>query len=344
MVRGVFLLGLIGALLGEGVVGAADGEIPKAFAPLEHLIGSWKGTAVPSANRLKGWPETHAWAWKFAGGKPVGMSLEFKGNRGLARGVLTFDDRNGRYRLEGTDPDGKPLTFVGAFDKTGKMLVLDREGGPPAEGKDRLTIRPNSNLIRYTMDFDHQEPGAPQFKRVTEVGLTKEGESFAAGGAAQNLPKCILTGGAATMTVSYQGRTYPVCCSGCRDEFNEDPEKYARKAAAVAEADGRAPAKAASSRANKDDGAFDGLADPAPRGATPKAVPPAAKAAAEPSAAKSVAETKEARAASLMRLGSNLEKGGKPDGALKYYRQVVKEYPDTTSAKAAAARIKALGG
>ncbi len=188
MVRGGWLLGLVGIWLGGGVAGAADGEIPKAFAPLEHLIGSWKGTAVPSANRLKGWAEAHAWAWKFAGGKPVGMSLELKGDRALVRGVLSFDAAAGRYRLEGTDPDGKPLAFVGAFDKAGKALVLDRDGASPTEGQDRLTIRPNSNLIRYTMDFDHREPGAPQFKRVTEVGLTKEGETFAAGGAAGTCP------------------------------------------------------------------------------------------------------------------------------------------------------------
>ena len=26
--------------------------------------------------------------------------------------------------------------------------------------------------------------------------------------------------------VSFQGKTYYVCCSGCRDAFNEEPEKY----------------------------------------------------------------------------------------------------------------------
>ncbi len=31
------------------------------------------------------------------------------------------------------------------------------------------------------------------------------------------------------MTVSYQGKSYPICCSGCRDEFNEDPEKYVKR-------------------------------------------------------------------------------------------------------------------
>ena len=110
------------------------------------------------------------------------------------------------------------------------MLTLDRVGDT-SEGKQRLIIWPNSNLIRYTLWLEHQDPGDPQFKKVIEVGLTKEGESFAAGGSAADLPKCIITGGAAAMTVSYQGKTYPLCCSGCRDEFNDNPEKYVKKAA-----------------------------------------------------------------------------------------------------------------
>ncbi len=39
-----------------------------------------------------------------------------------------------------------------------------------------------------------------------------------------------MTGGAATMTLTYEGKTFPICCTGCRDEFNESPEKYIKKA------------------------------------------------------------------------------------------------------------------
>src|SRR4051794_11763475 len=78
---------------GGGAAPAADSpalEIPEPFARFEHMIGSWKGTAVPAVNRLKGWPETHRWAWKFARGKPVGMSLELDGDRTLSEGQLTY--------------------------------------------------------------------------------------------------------------------------------------------------------------------------------------------------------------------------------------------------------------
>src|SRR6185437_9534403 len=188
-------------------------------------------------------------------------------------------------------------------------------------------------FVRYTVQVADREPGAPQYKRTVEVSLTKEGEAFAAGSAATDLPKCVVTGGAATMTVSYQGKSFPLCCSGCRDEFNDNPEKYIKKAALRAGAGGKPAVKAASSAVDKDDGTFDGLVDepkpkPAPRAAgAPGDGSDPPKAAARAAAGK--AADPAARAASLLRLGRNLEKAKKSAAALAYYRQVVKDYPGT---------------
>jgi len=299
-------------------------EVPEAFAPFEHMVGGWKGTAAPSANRVKGWAESHSWAWKFEKGVPVGMSLTLEGDKTLARGLLTFDPAARKYHLDGTDPEGKPIAFVGAFSPDGKTLTLDRVDETPG-GKERLVVRPNSNKIRYTLQLDRQEKGAPRYKGVIQVGLTKEGESFAAGGAESNLPKCILTGGAAAMTVSYMGKSFPVCCSGCRDEFNENPEKYARKAEAMAQAN----------------------LSPAPAAAKPDApradVPPRPADAGKPEAAPKVKDDAEAKAARELSLGQNFEKNGKKAVALEHYRKVVKDFSATDAAKAAATRIKALG-
>jgi YHS domain-containing protein len=351
--RKMILAGLLGAVLGGGAAvaaGAEGREIPAPFVPFEHMIGTWKGQGIPTANRLKGWPEKHMWAWKFAKGVPVGMSLVLEGDRTLTRAELTSDAAGKQYRLEGTGADGKAVAYVGTYDGTSrsKMLTLDRVGDAP-EGKERLVLWPYANMIRYALWLEHQDPGAPQFKRVIEVGLTKEGEAFAAGGSAADLPKCILTGGAASMTVSYQGKSYPICCSGCRDEFNEDPEKYVKKAALQAEQGGsKAPVKAASAVAGKDDGAFAGFGDdekPGPKSkpASKPAAPAPAPAAEAPKADAGGARD-EAKAASLLKLGQNLEKSGKTSSALPYYQRIVKEHPGSAAARTAAARIKALGG
>lgn len=352
MKRVLFLIGAVAAVLGESVAGAADSpsrEIPPPFVPFEHMIGSWKGTAVPSVNRLKGWSETHMWAWKFAKGLPVGMALELSGDKSLSKAQLSYEAGTKQYRLEGTDPAGKPVLFVGAMDKAGRALVLERAGSKD-EGKDRLTIRPNSNLIRYTMVLDHQEKGAPQYAKVIEVGLTKAGASFAAGGESANLPKCILTGGSATMSVSYQGKSYPICCSGCRDEFNENPEKYAKKAALMTGSGADKPAAKPASRVGRDDGSFDGLVDedkPEAKAATKTRKKPSSSSTKGKSTADDAAPAKPSadvsKAAQKLRLGQNLEKAGKTAAALEYYRDALKLAPDTTTAKTAAERIKALG-
>jgi YHS domain-containing protein len=42
---------------------------------------------------------------------------------------------------------------------------------------------------------------------------------------------CIVTEGRGTIAVSNKGKTYHVCCSGCRDLFNESPEAILAEAA-----------------------------------------------------------------------------------------------------------------
>lgn len=244
------------AVLIAAATTARGDDTPEAFAPFAHLIGGWNGTGIPSANKLKGWKEAHRWAWKFDKGVPVGLSMELSGDKAIGKGSLRFDPAKKLYTLDATDPEGRPATYVGAIDKAGKALVVSRTIAA-TKAKERLSLFLNSNKIRYGLLLERMEPGAPQFAKIIDVGMTKEGEAFAAGGAAADLPKCILTGGSASMTVTHAGKSYPVCCSGCRDEFEADPEKYVAKAAAMASKADKTAAKPASSA--KDDGAFDGL-------------------------------------------------------------------------------------
>src|SRR3954470_8589064 len=139
MMRGAIAAVMVGAMLGGHSAAAeesARSQVPAAFAPFEHMIGSWKGMGIPAANHLKGWPETHHWAWKFAGGNPVAMTVTTEGGKVLKQGQLSSDAASRRYRLEGTPPAGKPVAFVGAHDPAGQAMTLDRVG-PQASGKDR---------------------------------------------------------------------------------------------------------------------------------------------------------------------------------------------------------------
>ncbi|MEW4567814.1 tetratricopeptide repeat protein [Tautonia sp. JC769] len=310
---------------------AAAPSVPPAFEPYAPLIGRWNGQAVPADNPLRGWRESHEWSYAFEGGEPVGLALTIEGGKVLKAARLTFDEASETYRLEGTDPNGNAVVYVGTRDEKTNALTLDRSG--PA-GDDRLTIRPNANGIRSDFWFDRKEPGSPQFARLIRANLGKEGETFA-GGAAAKGPECIVTGGAATISVSAGGSTFAVCCSGCRDEVLANPEKYARKlraslaspTPAVEPAPSPSPSPAPAPSPTPTDGA-ETPPSPTPR---PTADEPAP----------SDAETRR-KAASLLRLGQSLERQGKADGALTFYRRVVAEAPGTPEAATAAERIKAL--
>jgi hypothetical protein len=328
-------------------------DLPPALAPLEFLIGRWKGQGIAKDNpalRFRGWTETHTWAWLFAGGKPVGMSVTIQGGKILQRATLTFDREHNRYHLEGqgNGPSRPLMAYEGTLDSSGKLLALFRPGKGVQE---KLTLRANSNYVRYTMSIDRLESGAAVSTPLYEIGLTKEGESFAAGSTAAEPPRCIVTGGAATLTVTYQGQSYPICCTGCRDEFLESPEKYLKKLALKVRTGGEDKTAAPRpSRVSRFEDAFAGDVDEAeakPKkeaGSVTSRVPEQVKEkeTSKPAIKPRIPAKTAARAAIALRLAENLEKTGKTDAALKSYRQILKDYPGSAQAKVAAERVKVL--
>ena len=354
-------------------------DIPTAFAPFEYLVGKWNGQGVPkdnSAQQFRGWDEKHAWAWIFDHGKPGGLSLTIEGGKFLASGKLTFNPKTKLYRLDGKEPGarGTAIAFEGKLDSSGKRLVLDRirkKSGAVSDDADamQISVRPNANFLRYTMTQDLKPEGAATFARAIEVGVTKEGETFAAGAAVSEKPKCIVTGGQATMSVTFEGQTFQLCCSGCLGEFNDNPQKYVKKAALMLASQAAKPKSAGGApRVRGRDDAFAGdvVESTAPSG------PAATAKMKEAACAKKVAAAgngrrrsdrirtaanlpQERRSQETRRQGDGasegrhaaasrrtLERSGKTEQALANYRQVVKDYPNTPSAKTAAERIKVL--
>ena len=75
--------------------------------------------------------------------------------------------------------------------------------------------------MRLEIPLEGQDPDNGRFYRLAEVGYTRQGVAFAAG---ESYPLCVVTEGRGTIKVSYKGRTYYVCCSGCKELFDDDPE------------------------------------------------------------------------------------------------------------------------
>lgn len=83
----------------------------------------------------------------------------------------------------------------------------------------RLTIR-RLNDIRWTILLEDRASGGGVWRRMFEVGMTRDGERLAADGVGEKV--CVVTGGRGTIAVQHEGKTWYVCCEGCRQVFEED--------------------------------------------------------------------------------------------------------------------------
>ena len=217
-----------------GMAGAADPLSPqdaakakKALQEVQEFMGVWnlEGTQKVGA-KTDAWKEDVDWSWRFKATQPT-IKVSFAEGKGkyFSSGELTYAVDKKKYQL----------TLI-AKDKTEQVFVGDklRDGGLKLERKDaktgdvhRLTMFTLADGVRFMIKVEKQEGGKGLFALAYQLTGNKEGESL---GASAKKPECIVTGGAATITVSYQGKTYFVCCSGCRDAFNENPEKFVKAA------------------------------------------------------------------------------------------------------------------
>lgn len=230
----IVLVGTSGLILAVADEPAGKPLSPEAKAAalegLKHfngLIGGWRGAAQPVRNSTKGaWTEKAEWVWEIKK-DAVAVRYEVKDGQALKAARLTFDPEKKTYHLLTTLPDKSTREYAGKLD--GNKLILDSQ---PQDGTVyRITVT-QLNEKRTLVLFEKRPEAGERFSRVVEVGYTREGTNLAVEGAGE--PECIVSGGKGTMQVSYKGKNYWVCCTGCRDAFNDDPEGIIAEAAARA--------------------------------------------------------------------------------------------------------------
>jgi YHS domain-containing protein len=196
-----------------------------ALKPYGSLVGGWRrGVGQVERGRTKGsWVEDADWAWKLT---PESAALEGKFTKGkYLKSLLIRPGKEPRtFVADAVLADGSKRTFSGKGEDQ-KPLVLTADS--PGEGLRRISISVLHDT-RLIVLLETQEPGSQRYSRLGEVGYTREGVSFAAG---ESGPVCIVTEGRGTIAINYKGKTYYVCCSGCKDLFNENPEAILAEAA-----------------------------------------------------------------------------------------------------------------
>ncbi len=195
----------------------------EALAPLQGLVGKWKGSGFLRRGSTKGsWREDTTWAWKFTEGRAY---LEFNtpGARHLRKGRLEATRESGRFSLNVELPnEGGDALYRGAKNKDDK-LVLDRI---KAERKDspapaRISLGLLVKGKRLVVLYEGRNAKSGRYYRLGEVGYTLSGTSISSG---SGQPECVVTGGRGTIRVEHKGKDYTVCCKGCLEAFRDDPE------------------------------------------------------------------------------------------------------------------------
>jgi hypothetical protein len=197
----------------------------EALQALNDFIGEWNASGGPvKANPPPGsiWKENLSWSWRFKG-DDAWLTLDIKNGKYYKGGELRFLPEKKHYQLTLTTRDDKKQVYEG--DIVDEVLTVERTD-PGTKETQQIKMNSAADGIRLIWLASHKPEGRTLFTKDYQVAANKAGESL---GRAEKKNECVVSGGLGTIAVSYKGQTYYVCCSGCRDAFMENPEKYIKE-------------------------------------------------------------------------------------------------------------------
>jgi len=230
-------LAAIALLAADKPAGNSRKTVQRELEKFNDLIGGWRGVGQPKRGSARGaWSERAEWTWEFKKGS-VGIRYQTKGGKLVTSALLGYDRKTRRYTLDATFADKTRRQYAGKFDSSGWLVLESNKDA--ADHVYRMTIR-RLNPKRTLVLHERRRAKSTFYTRVAGIGYTRAGTRLAASDVSG--PVCIVSGGTGTSRVTYKGKSYWVCCSGCRDAFNDDPEYF------LAEARDRAKKKKAAGK------------------------------------------------------------------------------------------------
>ncbi|HEV3256325.1 MAG TPA: YHS domain-containing protein [Gemmataceae bacterium] len=220
---------LLAVMMPCAPVTAADDDeevsAKQALQALNDYIGEWNGSGAPEKPRpdpKEGWRETINWRWGFKG-DDAWLVVKIKNGQYFKRGTLRYLTDKKRYQLTLITTAAKKQVFEGTLEDD--VLALERLD-PDKKETQRLKMNLAGDGARFVYRYEHRPRGSTLFYKDYQVGCSKEGESLTA---KEKKIECVVSGGLGKIPVSYKGVTYYVCCSGCKDAFEENPAKYVKE-------------------------------------------------------------------------------------------------------------------
>jgi len=189
----------------------------KSLQSFASLIGEWRGVGQPKrGSNRDAWIEKTEWIWDFSKSDVSILGKIQKGK--LAKSIRIRTSTNEKeYVVELESPGGEVTKFKTKVD--GKKVIGESAAGDDGYVR-RMTIT-QLNDKRSLLLLEKRRKQQSFYSRIAGIGYTRAGTSLAVSGNGE--PECIVTGGKGTITVSYKGKKYYVCCSGCKQAFDDDP-------------------------------------------------------------------------------------------------------------------------
>lgn len=210
-----------------------------ALQPFQTLLGKWRGITNKKVADMSA-IDNPDWVWDLRTDKArPALVMQSSDGTYFRRLRMTGAEASDTFRLTATGADGRERQFEGTL---AEPVELFQEGGTTVQHKFRLLFNETGddkdrwqlaivqqNNDRYLVELSRIRPTGLQ--RIDTIGHQRQGTSVAKSDTDFGEKKCIISGGLGTISVSYKGKTYWVCCTGCQAAFNEDPESWLRDAA-----------------------------------------------------------------------------------------------------------------
>lgn len=201
-----------------------------ALQKLNDFIGEWKGNGAPDkpkADQRDMWKEDVSWSWKFKG-KDAWLTFSIKDGKYLKSGEVRAKSDGKSYELTVVDVKDQKAVYTGKRDDKGYVTF---ENVDAATGDtNQIVMNTAAEGVRFVYRYAVKPKGRTNFNKIYQVAATREGEALGVASSRKKGNECIVTGGLGTITLSYNGKTYYVCCTGCKEAFESDPEKYIKEA------------------------------------------------------------------------------------------------------------------
>jgi hypothetical protein len=215
--------------------------VMERMQPLQILLGEWRGITRKEQSLV---PMGFVWDLTTDPTQPAlvmasGESPYFRDGR------LTWLAPEQVFEFRGINSEGQQRVFRGTFSQAPRQVAGDADDNPqmtfklslvetPADGASggwKLVFNQQENNRMLVELFRRRGTGA--FRLQDTIGCQRKGTSFALSDSDYGEKTCVISQGLGTTAVSFQGKTYWVCCSGCKAAFEEEPAKWIARFEAI---------------------------------------------------------------------------------------------------------------